>query len=66
MDEKVDGLETKVHKLTRENQRLTKDNKKLKQQLSKYEEPNKDSSNSSTPPSKEGVKSETTRRTQSL
>lgn len=66
MDEKVDGLETKVHKLTRENQRLTKDNKKLKQQLSKYEEPKKDSSNSGTPPSKEGMKSESIRRTRSL
>lgn len=37
MGGKVDGLETKVHQLTRSNQRLTKENKELKQRLSKYE-----------------------------
>lgn len=66
MSEKIDGLETKVHQLTRANQKLTKENKNLKQRLSKYENPNKDSSNSRTPASKENMKSELKRRTQSL
>lgn len=66
MSEKVDGLETKVYQFTRANQKLTKENKNLKQRLSKYENPNKDSSNSSTPASKENMKSELKRRTQSI
>lgn len=43
-----------------------KDNEELRKRLSKYEEPPKDSSNSSTPPSKERMKDEIVRRTQSL
>lgn len=66
MNEKVDGLETEVHQLTRANQKLTKENKQLKQRLSKYETPDKNSSNSSTPPGKEKMRSESKRRTQSL
>lgn len=66
MNEKVDGLETEVHQLTRANQRLNKENNQLKQRLSKYETPDKNSSNSSTPPVKENMKSEAKRRTQSL
>lgn len=38
----------------------------LQKRLSKYEEPPKDSNNSSTPPSKENMKSEINRRTKSL
>lgn len=66
MNEKVDELETEVHQLTRANQKLTKENKQLKQRLSKYETPDKNSSNSSTPPGKENMVSESKRRTQSL
>lgn len=40
--------------------------KDLRKRLSKYEEPPKDSSNSSTPPSKEPIKSETIRRTKTI
>lgn len=58
MNEKVDGLETEVHQLTRANQKLTKENKQLKQRLSKYETPDKNSSNSSRPPGKENMTSE--------
>lgn len=66
MNEKVDGLETKIHQLTRANQKLTKENKHLRQRLSKYEDPDKNSSSSSTLPGKENMKSESKRRTQSL
>lgn len=45
---------------------LRKENAELRERLSKYEQPCKDSNNSSTPPSKEGIKSEAKRRTKSL
>lgn len=45
---------------------LEKENATLRDRLSEYEEPPKDSNNSSTPPSKESLKSETNRRTKSL
>lgn len=52
--------------LNRNIERLLKENKELRKRLSKYEQPYKDSSNSSTPPSKETLKSEVARRTKSL
>ena len=66
MKKKVDGLETEVHQLTCTNQRLVKENKQLKKCCSKYETPHKNSSNSSVPPRKENMISESKRRTQSL
>lgn len=45
---------------------LEEENLVLRNRLSKYEEPPKDSNNSSVPPSKESFKSETKRRTKSL
>ena len=49
-------------------QKLLDENRKLRERLAKYENPDppKDSANSSTPPSKEPMKSEVTRRTKSL
>ena len=44
----------------------TNENKSLRKRLSKYEKPNKNSSNSSTPPSKENMSDELVRRTNSL
>lgn len=48
--------------------KLQDENRELRERLAKYENPNppKDSNNSSTPPSKEPIKSEITRRTKSL
>lgn len=43
-----------------------KENEELRKRLSKYEEPPKNSGNSSTPPSKEPMKDEIVRRTKSL
>lgn len=43
-----------------------KENEELRERLSKYEEPPKNSGNSSTPPSKEKMKDEILRRTKSL
>lgn len=43
-----------------------KENEELRKRLSKYEEPPKNSGNSSTPPSKESMKDEVVRRTRSL
>lgn len=43
-----------------------KENEELRKRLSKYEDPPKNSGNSSTPPSKESMKDETIRRTKSL
>ena len=49
-------------------QKLLDENKELKERLAKYEDPNppKDSGNSGTPPTREPLKSEITRRTKSL
>lgn len=45
---------------------LQKENDELRQRLSKYEKPDKDSTNSSIPPSQETIKSKVIRRTISL
>jgi len=66
MRETIDCQHTQICQLTRSNEKLSKENKDLRHRLSKYEQPPKDSSNSSTPPSKESLKSEVIRRTSSL
>lgn len=66
MRETIDWQQTQISQLTRTVQRLTKENKELRKRLSKYEQPPKSSTNSSTPPSKESMKSEVKRRTSSL
>ncbi len=62
----VDSLYAENHSLNRNVDRLLKENRELRKRLEKYEKPPKDSGNSSTPPSKEPIKSEVERRTKSL
>ena len=52
--------------LAAENVKLTAEVKKLSERLLQYDKPLKDSHNSSTPPSKENIKSQVVRRTRSL
>lgn len=59
----VDSLYAENHSLNRNVDRLLKENRELRKRLEKYEKPPKDSGNSSTPPSKEPIKSEVERRT---
>ena len=59
-------LRRNIDKLRRNIDKLRKENKELKQRLAKHDDPNKNSSNSSTPPSKESLKDEIVRRTSSL
>lgn len=59
-------LNRRVQVQSKEIKTLKKENTELRTRLSKYEEPPKDSTNSSTPPSKESMKSEVLRRTKSL
>lgn len=73
MRQTVDSQHTEICQLNRtvqaqakEIKTLKKENTELRARLSKYEESPKDSTNSSTPPSKEGMKSEVLRRTKSL
>lgn len=62
----VDSLYAENRTLNRNVDRLLKENRELRKRLEKYEKPPKDSGNSSTPPSKEPMKSEVERRTKSL
>ena len=66
MRETIDAQQTEIVRLNRNIDRLTKENKVLRKRLSKYEDPDKNSNNSSTPPSKERMKDELLRRTKSL
>ena len=59
-------LNRKVAAQSKEIRTLKKENSSLRKRLSKYEQPSKDSKNSSVPPSKEGLKTEVIRRTNSL
>lgn len=59
-------LDRTVQAQSKEIKTLKKENTELRTRLAKYEEPPKDSTNSSTPPSKESMKSELRRRTKSL
>lgn len=62
----VDSLYAENRSLNRNIDKLLKENRELRKRLDKYEKSPKDSGNSSTPPSKEPVKSEIERRTKSL
>lgn len=55
-----------IRDLKRLLEKKDKENEELRKRLSKYEEPPKNSGNSSTPPSKESLKDEVIRRTRSL
>ena len=59
-------LNRNIEALNRQLRKKDEENAGLKERLSKYEKPNKNSSNSSTPPSKESMKDEIVRRTKSL
>lgn len=56
------NIESLKHQLRKKNEEITE----LKDRLSKYENPEKDSSNSNTPPSKERIEDEIVRRTKTL
>lgn len=56
------NIESLKHQLRKKNEEITE----LKDRLSKYENPEKDSSNSNTPPSKEHIEDEIVRRTKTL
>ncbi len=56
------NIESLKHQLRKKNEEITE----LKDRLSKYENPEKDSSNSNTPPSKERIENEIVRRTKTL
>lgn len=66
MQRTIDSLYADNRSLNRNVDRLLKENRELRRRLEKYEKPPKDSGNSSTPPSKEPIKSEVERRTKSL
>lgn len=55
-----------IRELKKQLNKRDKENEELRKLLSKYEEPPKNSGNSSTPPSKERMKDEVVRRTKSL
>lgn len=59
-------LNRKVEAQSKEIRSLKKENSHLRKRLSKYEQPPKNSNNSSIPPSKENIKTEVIRRTNSL
>ena len=59
-------LNRNIESLNRQLHKRDKEIIELKARLSKYENPEKDSSNSSTPPSKERMKAEIVRRTKTL
>ena len=56
------NIESLKHQLRKKNEEITE----MKDRLSKYEYPEKDSSNSNTPPSKERIEDEIVRRTKTL
>ncbi|MBD5309953.1 MAG: DNA replication initiation control protein YabA [Bacteroides sp.] len=62
----VNSLYAENRSLNRDVDRLLKGNRELRKRLEKYEKPPKDSSNSSTPPSKKPIKAEIEHRTKSL
>lgn len=66
MRETIDAQHTKIVSLKRNVDRLQKENRDLRKRLSKYEDPDKNSTNSNVPPSKERLKDEVIRRTKTL
>ena len=66
MRETIDAQQTEIYALNRNVESLRNENRKLRERLAKYEKPDKNSGNSSTPPSKEKMKDEVVRRTSTL
>ena len=66
MKEIIESQNVEIARLGEVNKCLQKENEELRKRLSKYEKPDKDSTNSSTPPSQETIKSKVIRRTNSL
>lgn len=66
MQKTIDSQHEEICCLKRQLDKEQRDNRVLRKRLSKYEEPHKDSNNSSTPPSKENMKAEVVRRTKTL
>ena len=62
----ITKLNRNIEALNRQIRKKDEDIVKLKERLSKYEKPDKNSGNSSTPPSKENMKDEVVRRTKTL
>ena len=61
----VDSQYAEICQLNRNADKLLKENRELRKRLEKYEKPPKDSGNSSTPPTKESIPAQVTRRTRS-
>ena len=59
-------LNRNIEALNRQIRKKDEENARLKERLFKYEKPKKNSGNSSTPPSKESMKDEIVRRTETL
>lgn len=66
MRETIDAQHTEIVSLKRNISRLQNENRDLRKRLSKYETPDKNSTNSSVPPTKEQMKDEVVRRTKTL
>ncbi len=64
--EQICALNRNIDRQNRELRKLRKENGELRERLARYELPEKNSGNSSTPPSKERIKDEVLRRTKSL
>ena len=62
----ITKLNRNIEALNRKIRKKDEENDKLKERLAKYEKPGKNSGNSSTPPSKEDMGAEVTRRTKTL
>lgn len=60
--ETVDSQFAEICQLNRNTERLLKENRELRIRLEKYERPSKDSNNSGTPPAKESIPAQVTRR----
>ena len=61
----VDSQYAEICQLNRNADKLLKENRELRKRLEKYEKPPKDSGNSGTPPTKESIPAQVTRRTRS-
>ena len=66
MKEIIESQNVEIARLNEVNKCLQKENDELRKRLSKYEKPDKDSTNSSISPSQESIKSKVIRRTSSL
>lgn len=62
----VDSQYAEICHLNRNSDKLLKENRELRKRIEKYEKPPKDSGNSSTPPTKESISAQVTRRTKSM